>query len=162
MSGISEPRVHPRIYLDTNVFIDTFEGRGAVAEALVGLFLAESPGPRQPLVTSELTLSELIVKPLELGRTELVHIYDNWTITNEQIEVVPVVRTVLRTAAELRAGDGRLKLPDAIHLATAVAVGCTHFLSRDIRLNTPAHIRKVVTSEEAVRALLKELSAHAH
>ena len=157
MSGISEPRVHPRIYLDTNVFIDTFEGCGAVAEALVGLFLAESPGPRQPLVTSE-----LIVKPLELGRTELVHVYDNWTITNEQIEVVTVVRTVLRTAAELRAGDGRLKLPDAIHLATAVAVGCTHFLSRDIRLNTPAHIRKVVTSEEAVRALVKELSAHAH
>lgn len=160
MSGIAEARIRPRIYLDTNVFIDTFEGSGPIAEALVALFLAESQGARQSLVTCELALSELIVKPLELGRSELVHVYDSWTVTNEQIEVVPVGRAVLYAAAEVRAHDRSLKLPDAIHVASAIAAGCTHFLTRDIKLNTPVYIRKVVTSEEAVRALVKEISAH--
>ncbi|MFG1458067.1 PIN domain-containing protein [Xanthobacter sp. VTT E-85237] len=162
MSGIPDPQDEARIYLDTNVFIDVFEGQGPISRALEALFLAEGDWKLQPLVTSELTLSELLVKPLETRRAELVSVYDNWTITNDQIEVVPVVRRVLHTAAEIRAKEKSMKLPDAIHVASAVAVGCRFFLTRDTTLWTPPEISKVLTTEDNVWRLFKEISARAH
>ena len=52
------------VYLDTNVFIALREHKGPEAEQLVALAQASSAAPQPRLVTSELTLAELLVKPL--------------------------------------------------------------------------------------------------
>jgi predicted nucleic acid-binding protein len=49
---------------------------------------------------------------------------------------MPVERAILLRAARLRC-ELHLKLPDAIHVASAVAAGCDLFLSNDHRLRVP-------------------------
>jgi len=44
-----------------------------------------------------------------------------------------ITRPILTRAAELRAAHTALKLPDAIHAATALLDGCTTFLTNDGR-----------------------------
>jgi predicted nucleic acid-binding protein len=46
------------------------------------------------------------------------------------LEVVPVTREILIEAAGIRAQTG-VKLPDAIHLSTAIVSGCASFLTND-------------------------------
>jgi predicted nucleic acid-binding protein len=130
MSGTIKPQVTDRIYLDTNVFIEAFEGRGRLRDMLQSFLPMEPALTPQRLVTSELTLSELLVKPLEMRREDLVNVYDNWMITNPYLEVVPVARDVLFKAAHLRAKSKSLKLPDAIHLTTAQEKKCRFFFDK--------------------------------
>ncbi len=51
--------------------------------------------------------------------------------------MLSVERAILIEAAHLQARLG-LRLPDAIHVATAVAAGCDVLLSNDRRLKVPA------------------------
>ncbi|MFG1186341.1 type II toxin-antitoxin system VapC family toxin [Xanthobacter aminoxidans] len=149
-----------RIYWDTNVFVKAFEGRGPASELLVSLLLSEWESGVPPLVTSELTHSELLVKPLELRRDDLVQVYDNWTISNRHIEVVPVFRQVLHDAAFIRSRDKTLKLPDAIHVATALGMKCSVFLSSDQRIKPHEGLDRLEPTEENVRALLQKVASH--
>jgi predicted nucleic acid-binding protein len=149
-----------RIYLDTNVFIEAIEGRGALRDALVSLLTVETE-VRHPLVTSALTLSELLVKPYELGRDDLIRVYENATVTNEIIEVIPIVRDVLRDAARLRSRDKSLKLPDAIYLTTARGTHCSHFLTNDRGLRSRTTLEVMRLTEENVQNLLERLSRDA-
>lgn len=157
MNGKTDGGLPPRVYIDANVFITAFEKRGPTSEILVRLFLSGRIGQAPPLVTSELSLSELIVEPLEMGRSDLVQLYDNWTISNRHLEVIPVLRGVLFGAAVLRGRDRTLKLPDAIHLATALDQRCTHFLTDDSRIRAPDAIKRVSTDEETMQTLLDEI-----
>lgn len=62
------------------------------------------------------------------------------------LEVVPVSRDVLIEAARLRA-VANLRLPDAIHGATATLTGCETFLTNDRRLLAIPGIDVVVLSD---------------
>jgi predicted nucleic acid-binding protein len=50
--------------------------------------------------------------------------------------VLPIERSILIEAAKLQA-QLRLRLPDAIHIATAISAGCPTMLSNDRRLQVP-------------------------
>jgi predicted nucleic acid-binding protein len=123
-----------RLYIDSNIFIYMFESEDARSEKLRELFLTERTGERPFLVTSELTLSETLVGAYRKGDESLIEIYSNWTTSNSHLEVGPLHRDILWGASILRAEYDTLKLPDALHLATAFAFDCTHFLSGDKRL----------------------------
>ena len=49
------------------------------------------------------------------------------------LQMLPVNRDVLVAAARLRA-ETSIKLPDAIHAATAQITGCSYFLTNDTRV----------------------------
>lgn len=158
MNGTTDAKASFRIYWDANIFIHAFERRGPVSELLVKLLLAGWDAPMPPLVTSELTLSELMVKPLELGRDDLVQVYDNLTLTNRHMEVVPVFRGVLHDAAILRSRHKALKLPDAIHLATALGMKCQAFLTADQRITSLPGLERMEPTEENIRLLIERVS----
>lgn len=123
-----------RVYLDTNIFIYALEGYPAFRPALTALF--ESLDQRElTAVTSELTLAEALVKPLIDRHTERQTAYLQLLQSTTSLHVVPVSREVLIAAAQLRA-DTTLKLPDAIHVATAQLTGCVCFLTNDTRIPT--------------------------
>lgn len=130
-----------RIYVDANIVIAMFEAEGPLRERLRGLVeIAEQRTGL--LVTSELTLAECLVAPLRILETpgadqaaaaDLIAAYEEAIRPAAAIDMVSVDRRVLTDAALLRARFGSLKLPNALHLATALAAGCDTFLSADAK-----------------------------
>jgi predicted nucleic acid-binding protein len=142
-----------RVYLDANAFIlayETDDARSAQARAV----LTEIQGGELVGVSSELTLAELLVKPLELSDAELVEAYKSMFTTTASFEVISVTREILIAAAELRAGRKSLRLPDAVHAATALSSGCGYFVSGDGRLGLPEGLKQIDLSAASVAEIL--------
>jgi predicted nucleic acid-binding protein len=135
MGGIDALRGR-RLYLDANVFIYAVEGSPEHVAFLEGLLDLLDAGDATA-VTSELTLAEVLAKPFEENRTDLADIYEEMVAPSVWLDLVPVDRAVLLRAARFRA-ELKLRLPDAIHVSSAVAAGCELFLSNDHRLKVPA------------------------
>jgi predicted nucleic acid-binding protein len=123
-----------RIYLDTNIFIVAFERRDELSDRLALLFSTRQSSQTR-FVTSELTLSELLVVPYRDNDDSLIDTYESLILTNNWLEVVPVAQPTLRYAAVLRSQYRSLKLPDAIHLSTAIGTNCSHILTEDRGIN---------------------------
>ena len=85
-------------------------------------------------ITSELTLAETLVKPMSQRNDTLAKTYIEARQTGEFLTLVPVSREILIEAARLRAAHPSLKLPDAVHAASAIASQATFFISNDARL----------------------------
>lgn len=123
-----------RLYVDTNIFIYAFENNDALARKLLQL-VSLSEDRKQPFIaTSEIVLAELMVDPLKKGNASLVELYDNISIGNAFISIGAITREILWHAAQLRSKFVSLRLPDAIHLSTAMHFGCAQFLTADARL----------------------------
>ncbi|ATN32468.1 hypothetical protein ACO34A_01410 [Rhizobium sp. ACO-34A] len=121
-----------RIYLDTNIFITLIEKSDVTQRLLVDLLTKQPLGERPLFATSELTLSELLVKPYRQKDEMLMMQYDSLILSNEWLDVRSVDRGVLYYASVLRAQHNHLKLPDAIHLSSAIGQGCSHLLTNDL------------------------------
>ena len=91
------------------------------------------------IVTSQLTLAECLVWPLESRDRVLKRAFEKALAPSPQLVVLPVSREILLEAAVLRAAR-RLEMPDAIHLASAKHARCTHFLTGDEALARAVHI----------------------
>jgi predicted nucleic acid-binding protein len=129
--------VFARIYLDSNIIISAFSGD---AQHEVVLALGEMIGavmpelPQAPFGTSELTLAEVLVRALRAGDSAGAIGMDNVITSSGWLEVALVSRAVLRNAALLRSRYPKLKLPDAIHVASAIELRCSHVLTADLGL----------------------------
>lgn len=125
----------PRVYLDSNVFIVAMENPGAQSDHAWWIIQAIEDG-EIAAVTSEITLAEVLVKPIELGDTALRSAYEEMIMSGDRFEVVSVGREILTRAAELRARRHSIRLPDAVHIATALARACSCMVSDDQRLHS--------------------------
>lgn len=120
------------VYIDTNIFIYAAETGHRSSETLREIFRAIDETAILAF-TSESTLAEVLAKPLMLGAADLVDIYEEILRPDGALTVVPIERSVLRTAAKLQ-GELGMKLADAIHIATARRESCDVFLTNDDRL----------------------------
>jgi predicted nucleic acid-binding protein len=120
-----------RVYLDTNFIIKAFETSDEVAKKATRLLSDAKILSPPRFVTTELTLAELMVVPYRRADSRLIQFYENLFFGRTWLDVQPVTREILLSAAQLRAANPARKLPDAVHVATAIASGCTHFLSSD-------------------------------
>ncbi len=157
-----------QIYLDTNAAILLIEGDGLLRELMRDLASKASSQPSAILWTSALTISELLVKPLRDGDHKLVEVYRAWGSGLPWLQIIPVESHILDTAAQLRARRNSLKLPDAIHVASAFAVATTHFLTEDRGISPsfeiPAaqavpHSEVCRLNESTLTSLIESLSA---
>jgi predicted nucleic acid-binding protein len=124
------------VYLDTNVIVYAVEGFDEHQAFLEALFRMLDAG-EATATTSELTLAEVLVKPFKAGRHDIIELYEDLLQSAASVSVLPVDRQILINAARFRI-DLRIKLPDAIHVATAVAGGCDIFLTNDRRIRLPS------------------------
>lgn len=67
-SGSSAQRSHQRIYLDSNIWIYALEPVSDYGELIADLFDAADAG-LLTLVTSELALAEILVRPIKQANT---------------------------------------------------------------------------------------------
>lgn len=125
----------PLVYLDTNIVIRLIEYR----DLEVQTFLEDLYRRGGSIVTSELTLAEVLVLPFENEDHEMIQTYERFLMTGEGVVVVPVDRAILRLSAAVRAEFGN-RAPDAIHVASALEWGCETFLTADKRLRGPKHL----------------------
>jgi predicted nucleic acid-binding protein len=135
----------PRIYLDANVFVAAFEHIGAHSDHAWWIIRAIESG-EIAAGTSEITLAEVLVKPFEVGATDLADGYESMIVSGSNFEVLPVRRDILVGAAALRARRTSTRLPDAVHIATAQALSCRFFISDDRRLPMPDGIRMLTVN----------------
>jgi predicted nucleic acid-binding protein len=124
-----------RVFWDTNLFIYLFEGHGDLSKQVVSLRQAMLARGDQ-LLTSTLTLGEVLVKPVQRGDEELARKYED-AIAGSAL-LLPFDAKAARVYAELRC-DRSLRAPDAIQLACAAAAGVDLFITNDARL----HARQV-------------------
>ncbi len=143
--------------VDTNVFIAMFERSDERAGRLLHMFTSGYRADDDPFLTSEITLAELLVLPLRQKDERLTSVYQRWVKSDSLVVSKAVDRDILFAAAGLRADDGSLRLPDAIHLATAMRFGCRMFLTFDARLDRCVHIVK--PEAEMLEQLVVEFSA---
>ncbi len=128
-----------RLYLDTNIFVYALEGFPVFEPQIRELFSLLDQGWLRG-VTSELALAEALVKPFLDSNVELQALYQTVIRTSRSLDVAAVSRTTLVAAARVRAATS-LKLPDAIHAATAVEEGCHALITNDLRLRKFNEIR---------------------
>ncbi|MDE3179835.1 MAG: PIN domain-containing protein [Acidobacteriota bacterium] len=121
-----------RIFWDTNIFIYLFESYGELSDRAVNLRRRMLDRGDQ-LLTSTLTLGEILVKPLERGEKQLARKYEEG-ITSAAL-LLPFDVKAAKQYAELRR-DRSLRAPDAIQLACASAAGADLFITNDARLGT--------------------------
>ncbi|MDP2801626.1 MAG: PIN domain-containing protein [Phreatobacter sp.] len=121
-------------YLDANFLIRIVESPGHTLSGHERLWDMAGAG-RISVVTSWLTLSEVLVVPMRDKEDGLVMAYqDLFAGQMVPITLIDVSVDVLTSAARLRARWPALKLPDAVHLASAEKADCDVFVSGDRRL----------------------------
>ncbi|MBV9279520.1 MAG: PIN domain-containing protein [Chloroflexi bacterium] len=85
------------------------------------------------VVTSTITLVEVLTQPLRQGSAELAAQYRDLLLATEGLTVQPVSPAIAEEAARLRAVR-ELRTPDAIQLATARLAGAHIFVTNGTRL----------------------------
>ena len=123
-------RAHRRVLIDTSVWIYHLEGHATFGPPANRVLEAIEAGNTTAIV-SELSLLELLVRPLSLGRQDIADEYELLLTNFPQVELRPVSRKVLLAAATLRARHVSLRTPDSILLATALEAGATAAITQD-------------------------------
>jgi predicted nucleic acid-binding protein len=119
-----------RIFWDTNLFIYLFEDYGALSKATTEL-RKKMMARGDQLLTSTLTLGEILVKPVERGDMALCAKYE--TAVTAASVMLSFDTKAARIYASLRS-DRALRAPDAIQLACGAAAGVDLFVTNDARL----------------------------
>ena len=132
------------VALDTSVFIYFIEEEPRFLPHILPLFEEADRGSRV-LVTSALTLLEVLVVPYRAGYRQLAERYEQLLTLGRGIRMVDVTRDQLRAAAQLRAATGA-RTPDALHLVSALSTGCKAFLTNDRRLPPVPGLRVIQLS----------------
>ena len=147
----------PRVYLDSNVFITALEHAGARSDHAWWILEAVENGEIVG-ATSEITLAEVLVKPKELGVKELASAYEHMIASGPNFEVLAVRRDILAAAADIRARHLSVRLPDAVHIASAVTMDCEFFVSNDKGIKVPETMRLLPLTPFVVDDVLKNPS----
>src|SRR5439155_8782360 len=115
--------------------------------AVLALFKEADQGKRE-LITSALTLLEVLVVPYRSGNHLLAERYEALLTRSRGIRLIELSHDQLRAAAQLRAATG-VKTPDAFQLVAAIGGGCTTFLTNDRRLPPVPGLRAVELAASA-------------
>ena len=121
-----------RVAVDTAIFIYFIEENPRFLPEITPLFTEADQGKRE-LITSALTLLEVLVVPYRAGNRLLAERYEALLTRSRGIRLVELSHDQLRAAAQLRAATS-VKTPDALQLVAAIGGGCTTFLTNDRRL----------------------------
>ena len=132
------------VAIDTAIFIYFIEEEPRFLPHILPLFVEADEGKRE-LVTSALTLLEVLVVPYRTGNPQLAERYELLLTGSRGIRMVELTHDQLRAAAQLRAAT-RAKTPDALQLVSALGAGCRTVLTNDRRLPRVPALRVIQLS----------------
>ncbi len=121
--GLSEGAT---VLVDTAPWIYLLEDHPEFAARFVALFEAAERG-QVHLALSTITLAEVLTGPFKSGQSALAKRYET---ALGHYQLVPLSASVASLAAQLRV-QYRLKLPDAVQLASALDIGAAALVTHD-------------------------------
>jgi predicted nucleic acid-binding protein len=117
------------VVVDSAPVIYFLENHARLAQRFAPVFERAEAGTLR-VVASAITLAEVVSGPLASGNELLAERYRTAIESGTGWSVMPVTAALAMTAARLRTRY-RLRLPDAIQLATAVACGAWALVTHD-------------------------------
>lgn len=117
------------VAVDTALFIYLIEEHPGYLAAVQPLFASAVRGERT-LVTSAVTLLEVLAVPYRAGNLPLAARYEALLANSRGVRMVDLDRGQLRAAAQLRAAY-RVRTPDALQLAAALTERCSALVTND-------------------------------
>jgi predicted nucleic acid-binding protein len=136
---------HDLVGLDTSVFIYHLEEVRNYADLVAPVFDAIETGTFHA-VTSLITLLELAVRPLQLGRPDIANEYEIRLEVFPNLTIQAFSRATIRLASRLVA-QHRLQGPDAMQIAACLQHGATAFLTNDIRLRRVTELQVIILDD---------------
>ena len=130
--GLIEDLGEGPIALDTVIFIYWIEENPTYLSQVEPLFRAIDRGEIE-VVTSAITLLEVLDVPYRAGKVALAERYEQLLTRASHLRLVDIDRQQLRAAAQLRAVHG-VRTPDALQLAAGLATRATTMITNDRRL----------------------------
>jgi len=131
--------------LDTTPLIYFIEENPAYLETVRPFFEAMDRGEFS-VVTSVVTLLEVLVHPFRNGDAQLARQYRDILLNAEGLTTILLSQGVAEDAARLRAAHN-IRTPDAIQMATAIHEGASFFLTNDARLPSLPRLKVLVLDE---------------
>ena len=120
---------HARVALDTCVFIYHLDATPGYTD-MVGPIFRWLEGPEGAAVTSTVTMLELLVQPYRVADLDRVNRFYASLSTYPHLDWIPHTLAIADRAARMRAVH-RLRTPDAIQAATAVASDASGMITND-------------------------------
>jgi len=130
---------HPVLVVDTAPIIYWLEGHPRLADRFAPVFEAAESGAAQ-IVISTVTLAEVLAGPLRVGNELLTAQYREALTRSAGWQVLPFDAELAVEAARVRAVY-RLRLPDAIQVATAIRAGAAALVTHDRALRRVRGLR---------------------
>ncbi len=134
-----------RLGVDTAPFIYYIEENPIYLARIAPIFLAADSAQIE-LVTSTITVSEVLIHPLRLGADNLRDEYLDLFLNSANLEIQSIDIEVAQRAAELRVAHN-IRLPDALQIAAALHAGCTAFLTNDRQLSRVSDLRILIVDD---------------
>jgi predicted nucleic acid-binding protein len=136
MSGtiVERLRGKRRVHLDSVTVIYFIEQHAIYGPLIRPLFECVDRG-EMLVVTSYLTLLEVLVQPIRAGRLDVAQEYRDVLVQSRHVTLHAVDRAIAEQGAEIRATYPAIKTPDAIQLATALRQSAEIFVTNDRRLH---------------------------
>lgn len=126
--GLLELPSNGPVYLDASAFIYSVE-RIEPYRALIEPIWGQAQAGRFTVVSSELVVSEVLVRPLREGNRLAESLFHS-LLGAKEVGLIPATRSLWEETARLRAETG-LKTPDALHAASALQAECKLFVTND-------------------------------
>lgn len=134
------------IFLDTApviYFIEAHHQFGPLVKQVAELM----NNNRIQAVTSVLTLSEVLPKPIETGNEKLVEKFKTYLKNGPNLTLLPIGETIGEAAGALRGKYPFLKTVDAVQIAAALDAEADIFLTNDKKLSGIKEIKILVLSD---------------
>jgi predicted nucleic acid-binding protein len=138
LDGLGE---HPVLAVDTAPLVYWLEGHPRLADRFGAIFDAAESGAAT-VVISTVTLAEVLAGPLRAANELLTARYREALIRSPGWQVMPLDVDIAVEAARIRAAY-RLRLPDAIQVATAIRAGAAALVTHDRALRRVRGLRVV-------------------
>ena len=134
------------VFVDTApiiYYIQGHPGYGPLAK-MAFQFLS---GRQIPAHTSVLTLTEVLVKPVQVGNLELARIFSDFLKFSFYLKLSQIDTQIAEKAGYLRGRHSFLKAMDALQIACAISLGSDVFLTNDEKLRQTPDIKVLILKD---------------
>lgn len=134
-----------RVYFDVNPIIYFIEQNSSFFTAVTPIF--EMLGRGEILAyTSEFSLAEILIKPIRDDLSDVIHAHKELLLDPQLFTLTKVTRETFLEAAQL-GGKSGMRIPDAIHVASALENHCQFFITNDQKIRSHGRMTVIHVSE---------------